>query len=244
MSIGEVLAVLKTEFGDITVSKIRFLEGEGLIDPERTASGYRKFYTKDLERLRQILRLQRDAFLPLKVIRERIDAGDTSIPAAVAARPAPSEPATNGSAPEPAPREDLPDDLDASTPGVRLTESDLADATGLELGQIQQMREFGALCLHTSNGTSYYDDGDVAVAQIARDLFKLGIEPRHMKQLRRFAEQEADMFGQLVTPSLRNRRPEARTQAVETLAELSRLSRRLRHTYVRQSLRTLLRGER
>ena len=245
MSIGEVLAVLKPEFADISVSKIRFLESEGLIEPERTASGYRKFYPKDLERLRAILTMQRDAFLPLKVIRARLEAGET-VSAPVAAQP--SAPATHAVAeppapPPPQPREDLADDLEASRARVQLTGSDLADQTGLELGQIESLREFGVLCQHRSNGTAYFDEADVEIAEIARELLKLGIEPRHMKTLRRFAEQEADMFGQLFGPAMRNRRPEARQQAVDALSELSRLSRKLRHTYVRQSLRTLVHGD-
>lgn len=250
MSIGEVLAALKAEFPDISVSKIRFLEAEGLIEPERTPSGYRKFVDADVERLRTVLRLQRDAFLPLKVIRERLAAGDFSIPAPGAQAPVGPPVAPPGA--EAAPVEqpvarasDLDDDLrDASTTPVRLTEHDLAGETGLELGQVRSLREFGVLCEHRQNGSSYFDEDDVAVAQIARDLLKLGIEPRHMKQLRRFAEQEADLFGQLVTPAIRNRRPEAREQAVETLTELTKLARRLRTTYIMRSLRTLLHGDR
>jgi len=243
MSIGEVLAALQAEFDDISVSKIRFLETEGLIEPERTASGYRKFYAKDLERLRLILRLQRDSFLPLKVIRERLENGQPGPTSPGVASPtsaqleAPSPASPPAPQPQPGPE---PDELDEEFPEVQLTERDLADAASLDVSQIQALANFGVICAHGGNGSTYYDHHDLLVGKIARDLMKLGIEPRHMKTLRRFAEQEADMFGQLVSPAMRNRRPEARAQAVETLSELARLSRELRRTYVRQNLRGLL----
>jgi DNA-binding transcriptional MerR regulator len=241
MSIGEVLAALQAEFDDITVSKIRFLESEGLIEPERTASGYRKFYAKDLERLRLILRLQRDSFLPLKVIRERLENGQApEAPSVPSPEQAPAQGSSANPSPSPLPAPPEPAELDEDVPEVQLTERDLADAANLDASQIQALANFGVICSHGENGSTYYDHHDLLVGKIARDLMKLGIEPRHMKTLRRFAEQEADMFGQLVSPAMRNRRPEARAQAVETLSELARLSRELRRAYVRQNLRGLL----
>jgi DNA-binding transcriptional MerR regulator len=251
LSIGEVLAALKPEFQDVTVSKIRFLESEGLITPTRTASGYRTFYPKDLERLRTILKMQRESFLPLKVIRERLaqlDAGtitteQATAPAPITITPAPAvaEPVarTNGAgAPEPE------EDLSAPSQTVHLTESDLAGAAGLDLSQVQALKEFGVICEHRLNGGTYFDGDDLAVGELARDFLKLGIEPRHMKQLRRFAEQEAEMYTTLVGPGIKNRRAEARGQAADTLSELATLSRRLRQAYVRQRIRAALSGER
>lgn len=246
LSIGEVLDVLKPEFRDVSVSKIRFLEGEGLIQPERTPTGYRKFYQRDLERLRYVLVLQRDSYLPLKVIRERlaaVDGGEPMVAPAGAAR-APS-PASDGALPAPAAAdEQAPDDLEAPARPLRLTESDLADAAGLELGQVHALREFGVVCEHASNGASFFDADDLEVARVAREMLKLGIEARHLRMLRRYAEQEAGMYEQLVAPALRNRKPEARQQATEALGELVRLSRRLRQTYLRSSLRAALDGDR
>ena len=247
MSIGEVLSSLKEEFPDVTVSKIRFLESEGLIGPERSASGYRKFSATDVERLRFILKLQRDSFLPLRVIRERLAAADAGVVShEQIATPAPitvTSP-TRESAPDAEPETDDGDDLLRRTTPVHMTESDLADATGLELSQIQSLREFGVICEHNTNGALHFDAEDLTVGRIARDFLKLGIEPRHLKILRRFAEQEAEMYGQLVAPAFRNRRPEARQQASEALTELTGLSRRLRQSYLKQRLRTLLGGER
>src|SRR5437879_3593607 len=159
LSIGEVLAALRPEFPDITVSQIRFLEAEGLITPTRTTSGYRTFYPQDLERLRTILKMQRESFLPLKVIRERLtslDAGmitpeQASAPAPIAT---PTPPLTdpvvpsNGSAT--AQESDV--DLGSPQPNAQFTESDLAGATGLDLTQVQALKEFGIICEHRLNG--------------------------------------------------------------------------------------------
>lgn len=253
MSIGQVLAALKPDFSDVSVSKIRFLESEGLIDPQRTASGYRKFSQNDLDRLRMILRLQRDSYLPLKVIREHLAALDAGIdaptpvatpsPAPVASVPnAPADGGTAAPAPAPpaAPQPSV-DDITEPAPNVRLTESDLADQAGLDLGQVRTLREFTVLCTHDDGGGPYFDGDDLIVAELARDFLKLGVDARHLKTLRRFAEQEAALYEQLITPTLRNRKPEARKQAAETLRELAGLSRRLRHAYLRQSLRDLAR---
>jgi DNA-binding transcriptional MerR regulator len=250
LSIGEVLATLKPEFQDVTVSKIRFLEAEGLITPTRTQSGYRTFYEKDLERLRTILKMQRESFLPLKVIRERLaslDAGTITAEQAIA--PAPITvvvPPAPEPAPEPAPVVVAEPEVDLASPATtsHFTESDLAGATGLDLSQVQALREFGIICEHKQNGTTYFDADDVTVGELARDFLKLGIEPRHLKQLRRFAEQEAEMYTTLVGPAIRNRRADAREQAVETLSELATLSRRLRQAYVRQHMRAAVSGDR
>ena len=250
LSIGEVLAALKPEFSDVSVSKIRFLEAEGLITPQRTNSGYRTFYPNDLERLRTILKMQRESFLPLKVIRERLaslDAGTITPEQAIApapitivppAAPEPVAPSPEGATEEP--------DIDLAEPAANthFTESDLAGATGLDLAQVQALKDFGVICEHRQNGTVYFDGDDVAVGELARDFLKLGIEPRHLKQLRRFAEQEAEMYTTLVGPGIRNRRADARGQAVETLGELAKLSRRLRQAYVRQRMRAAISGDR
>lgn len=250
LSIGEVLAALKPEFADVTVSKIRFLESEGLITPNRTNSGYRTFYPADLERLRTILKMQRESFLPLKVIRERLaslDAGTITPEQATAPAPITIVPAAPEAAVAPSPEvaTDEPDiDLAEPAANAHFTESDLAGATGLDLTQVQALKDFGVICEHRQNGTAYFDGEDVAVGELARDFLKLGIEPRHLKQLRRFAEQEAEMYTTLVGPGIRNRRADARGQAVETLGELAKLSRRLRQAYIRQRMRAAISGDR
>ncbi|MCA1831475.1 MAG: MerR family transcriptional regulator [Actinomycetota bacterium] len=237
MSIGEVLNLLKPDFDDVTISKIRFLESEGLIDPERTASGYRKFYQADLDRLRFILKLQRDSYLPLKVIRERLAEYDAGI------RPTEGAVESPARAPAPRPEVEVEEDLGESATALHLSESELAGVTGLELSQIQSLKEFGVLCTHGPSGASYYDQDDVIVGRIARDFLSFGIEPRHLKMWRHFAEREAALFEQAVLPMMRHRSPDSRRQATTTLTDLTRLSKKLRHAFLRQSLREYLAGD-
>jgi len=249
MSIGEVLGVLQPHFPDVTVSKIRFLESEGLIDPERTASGYRKFYQRDLDRLRFILTLQRDSYLPLKVIRERLaefDAGLIQAAPALGNGSAAGETASDATPATRAPRPEVEvdEDLAEAESGLHLNENDLAAAAGLEPNQVAMLREFGVICTHRMNGDSYYDQDDLIVGRIARDFLQYGVEPRHLKMFRHFAEREADLFKPIVAPALRNRSAETRKQATQSLSELARLSKKLRHAFLRQNLRAYLSGDR
>jgi DNA-binding transcriptional MerR regulator len=249
LSIGEVLTELKADFPDVTVSKIRFLEAEGLIAPDRTASGYRKFSAQDVERLRFILTLQRDSYLPLRVIRERLAEfdGRMAAPGPGAGSPTPAgSTAPSASAAPPVQQIDLttprpptePDDeLTAPAAQIHLTETDLAESTGLDPRQVRELREFGVICEHSLNGVgSYYDEHDLAVGRIARDFLRYGVEARHLRMFRHFAEREAGLFEQVV-PAVRHRSPEARRQAEQSLNDLVRLGRRLRLEYLRQSLR-------
>ena len=251
MSIGEVLSALQSDFPDVTVSKIRFLESEGLVDPERTASGYRKFYQQDLDRLKFILTLQRDSYLPLKVIRERLaqyDAGLVGTPADVAGNGAAREESAGGGVDEGArstrPEVEVDEDLAEPATALHLSEGDLAAAAGLDPSQVSMLREFGVICTHRMNGDSYFDQDDLIVGRIARDFFRYGVEPRHLKMFRQFAEREAALFEQIVLPALRNRSPETRKQATQSLSDLARLSKKLRHAFLRQNLRSYLAGDR
>jgi len=224
LSIGEVLISLKTEFPDITISKIRFLEGEGLIEPERTASGYRKFYDRDVDRLRHILKMQRDEYLPLKVIKERL------------ARP------EDGDAPQ-EPREPESDgDLVDPPSGLQMSPEEMSSATGVDRERIEELERFGILRLHGSDGNRYYDGDDYIVLSIVKDLFHYGLEPRHLTMYRHFAEREATFFEQIVTPMLRQRNPDARRAAADNLADLSALSRKLKQALLRSNLRQYLQG--
>jgi DNA-binding transcriptional MerR regulator len=224
MSIGEVLVMLKTEFHDVTISKIRFLEGEGLIDPERTPSGYRKFYDKDIERLRAILRMQRDEYLPLKVIKDRIDQTEES------AGSARSSTATSQ------------EELAIPPTGLQMSEDELSAATGVDRNRIRELESFGILCTHGMNGGKYYDGDDFVVLSIAKDFFKYGIEPRHLTMYRHFAEREATFFESIVLPTLRQKNPDARKTAADNLTELAALSRKLKQALLRSNLRQYLLG--
>src|SRR5919198_784896 len=142
LSIGEVLVSLKTEFPDVTISKIRFLEGEGLINPERTQSGYRKFYEDDVDRLRRILRMQRDEYLPLKVIKERLarEDGDED-----AARPAKDEDTA------------AEDEVAEPPTGLQMSLEEMSTATGVEKDRINELVSFGLLSTHPLNGDVFFD---------------------------------------------------------------------------------------
>ncbi len=220
MSIGEILVTLKTEFPDITISKIRFLEGEGLIDPERTPSGYRKFRQEDVDRLRTILRMQRDEYLPLKVIKERLDKTEDE-PGFV--KPVAVEPG---------------DDHLATPPtGLHMSIEELSTATGVDRTRIKELESFGILSSHGQNGDPYYDGDDFVVLSIAKDFFKYGIEPRHLMMYRHFAEREATFFESIVMPMLRQRNPDARRTASENLTDLASLSRKFKQALLRSNLR-------
>jgi DNA-binding transcriptional MerR regulator len=225
LSIGEVLLALKTEFPDITISKIRFLEGEGLIEPERTASGYRKFYEHDVERLRQILRMQRDEYLPLKVIKERLARQDSG-GAAVAAPEEEAGPAD--------------EDLVEPPTGLQMSLDEMSAATGVDRDVVNELERFGILCTHGTDGNKYFDGDDYVVLSIVKDLFKYGLEPRHLTMYRHFSEREASLFEAIILPMLRQRNPEARRAATESLSDLARLSRKLKQALLRTNLRQYL----
>jgi len=236
-SIGEVLSELKEEFPDVTISKIRFLESQGLLDPERTPSGYRKFYDNDVARLRWILRQQREHFLPLKVIKGRLigdnetESGDEEQADAGAA-------GTAGAAVSVA--IDEPEPLSLPRSGTSLTLQELAASCGLEPGDLKDLERFGLVTGRTVGGTAYYDDDALAAAHVAAGFMKFGVEARHLRMYKTAAEREAGFFEQVVMPMLKQRNPEARRQASETLAELARLGQQLRSSMLRNALRDYL----
>jgi DNA-binding transcriptional MerR regulator len=276
LSIGEVLAELSDEFPDITISKIRFLESQGLVNPERTPSGYRKFYASDLTRLRWILYQQKEHFLPLKVIKERLDevprgaedrlfetvqaggdgaaegAADTPAaepaPAAAAAapdaRPA-SRPAPARRAPAFAPTLPADDGDDAllGAPGGegRYTRAELAAAAGVDDALVAQLESFGMLApAREVDGAAWYDDDALEIVRISSGFFARGIEARHLRMYRNFADREAVLFGQVLMPYVRQRNPEARARLQDELGELASLGRQLRAALLREAVRESL----
>ncbi|HEX7248447.1 MAG TPA: MerR family transcriptional regulator [Actinomycetota bacterium] len=227
-SIGEVLVAVKTEFPDITISKIRFLEAEGLIEPERTPSGYRKFYVDDVDRLRSILRMQRDEYLPLKVIKERLLKQDA----------VEEDGGGEGAEREADPTEgDVVDEGLADAPaGLQMSIEEMSAATGVERDRIKELESFGIVCSHGPDGARYYDGDDYVVLSIVKDLLRYGIEPRHLTMYKHFAEREAKFFEDLVAPRLRQKNPDARRAAAEMLTELSVTSRKLKQALLRTNL--------
>jgi len=243
LTIGEVLKALRDEFPEVSISKIRFLESEGLVEPERTPSGYRKFYPPDVARLRYILRLQRDNFMPLKVIRKRIEQFELSgseDPVQDADSPAQPqllmEPGrVNGALGENSREEDDQPALDG---GLNLSPEEFVNSTGLSSDQISELEEFGLIDSHSlESGDVYYDEEDLQIARIAKDFGKFGIGARHLKMYKNFAEKELGLFDQVLFPLARGRGADARGGADQSLSELSKLSRRLRHALLSASLR-------
>jgi DNA-binding transcriptional MerR regulator len=249
-TIGEVLNQLKEDFEDITISKIRFLESEGLIYPDRTESGYRKFTEDDVDRLRFILTAQRDHYLPLKVIREqleRLDAGDP--PRAAPAAPA-QEIDTEAVAAQRAAeiRQILEavaaDDgpfLENPPAQVALSLREFCDATGLDAGEVRALRDFGIIG-ERGDEAGPFDADDLVSARAARDLLHLGLEARHLRMYRQFVDRELALFEQLVNPMLRQRNPEARRQATKQLEKLATLTGQMKRSLLTQALRGYVHG--
>jgi DNA-binding transcriptional MerR regulator len=233
MSIGEILAKLRPDFPDVTISKIRFLESEGLIEPQRTASGYRKFTHEDVERLRYVLSAQREHYLPLRVIKEHLDAIDRGL----------EPPALPGGGPR-VPRavtaaEGLPgaDSFAVDVRSLRLSAAELAEAAGIDLDLLEQLEAFGLV----SRGRGEHYDGDaVLVAKAAGELAAFGIEPRHLRPFKAAADREIGLVEQVISPQLRQRSTEGRARAEETARELAALSVRLHAALVKAGLRPAL----
>jgi DNA-binding transcriptional MerR regulator len=225
LTIGEVLAVLRDDFPDVTISKIRYLESEDLVHPQRTPSGYRKFSGSDVSRLRYVLAAQRDQYLPLRVIKEHLEALDRG-------EPLPPTTAGPGSVPPAAAGED---DETAVPP---MTGDQFARAAGLEPDQLADCVQFGLLA---TDADGRHPASDLPIARAAAGLARHGIEPRHLRVYRSGVEREAGLVEQLVAPVLRARSEEARARATEKLRELAALSAQLHTALLEARLRDLLR---
>jgi DNA-binding transcriptional MerR regulator len=319
LSIGEVLSLLKEEFPDITISKIRFLESQGLLDPERTPSGYRKFYEGDVERLRWILQQQRENFLPLKVIKGRLGVEDTGEPDDETLEPVPSPPTrSEGRPPQrpdrtenrpenrpahrpegrpanrpanrpearpqpgperreeqgggprdsrpapPPPKPAVPPPRPAATPprsdrpspplpsnpapapagdqAANYTLEELAEASDLTLERLAELEKYGLVAGRKVAGSTYYDEHALHVAKVAAGFLRFGVEARHLRIYKTSAEREAGFFEQIVMPMLKQRNPDARRQALDTLSQLGQLGGQLRVAMLREALRQYTTG--
>jgi len=224
-SIGEVLVSLKTEFPDITISKIRFLEAEGLIAPERTSSGYRKIFDGDVEKLRSILKMQRDEYLPLKVIKDRILKAESE-----------------GTPEGPEPEVEESDELADAPTGLQMSIEEMSAATGVEKERILELESFGIICSHGPEAARYYDGDDYVVLSVVKDFFKYGVQPRHLRMYQHFEEREASFFESIVLPMMRQKNPDARKAATDSLHDLARLSKKFKQALLRINLRDYLSG--
>ena len=214
LTIGTVCGMLKDEFPDISISKIRYLEDQGLLAPRRTQGGYRLFSEEDLERLETILRLQRDEFLPLRVIRQELA----------------SPVARDRKRRRPAGLTGEEDELD-------LTE--LCERAGIDARLASELEDFGLLVPRTQGGQKHYRDSDAEVALACGQLARFGIAPRHLRSFRTAADREAGLLEQLVAPSLRARSPERRQAGLEDLESLAELAQELSRLLFWRALRRL-----
>ncbi|MGW5425343.1 transcriptional regulator FtsR [Streptomyces sp. NPDC003943] len=222
VSIGTVLSRLRDEFPEVTISKIRFLEAEGLVEPQRTASGYRKFSPRDVERLARILRMQRDHYLPLKVIREHLDA---------------LERGEQIKLPAPGPQRDLLDgatEADGDRPtAARVGRAELLAAAEVTEAELAEWESYGLIAQVAGGG---YDAEAVTVARLVADLGRFGLEPRHLRAVKAAADREAGLVEQMVAPLRRHRNPQTRAHAEATARELAGLAVRLHAALVQTAL--------
>jgi hypothetical protein len=287
MSIGEVLGILKPEFPDITVSKIRFLEGAGLVQPDRSASGYRKFSEDDVARLRFVLRAQRDQYLPLRVIRQRLadleqvvgverpgsEASGGGSDAAGSAGARPARGAGTGPVASPAAAADPPPGLQGAPVPVapaagpqgtgpaaagtrqgsgpapmfgappsdaQFTRDELCRAAGASVDQLMELESFGLVSARGSGERgAWYGGDDLVLLRLARELADYGLEARHLRMYKLFAEREAALFEQVVAPLVRQRNPEARARARDTIEALAQLGGRMRDLALRTAVHGL-----
>ena len=255
MSIGSVLDLLRPDFSDVTISKIRFLESEGLIRPERTPSGYRRFSVADVERLKFVLTAQRDQYLPLKVIKEQLEAIDRGA-ATLGVREARAradgiEVDGSGRAPEPAPPlnaaqaprrwgvvpgEVSPEDLRLDR-DRRLTRPDLLDQAGIDEKFLTELIRAGLI---TPGAAGFFDAEAVVLARTARAMSEFGLEARHLRAFKLAADREAAMVAQITAPIAKSRDADARARAEETVRELAALSLTLHASLVKTSVRASL----
>jgi DNA-binding transcriptional MerR regulator len=256
LSIGEVLSLLQEEFPDVTISKIRFLESQGLLDPERTPSGYRKFYEPDIERLRWILTQQRENFLPLRVIKDRLEGRPDSEPGEWTGQEAPASeappealangPSAGAAEPEPQPRrrgraaqpQAQGSALDSGPSAVSLTRDELGSSAGLSDKAIVELERYGLITGRPMGRDTLYDEDALVVARLAAGFLRYGVEARHLRMYKVSADREASFFEQVVLPLVKQRNPAARRQAVDNLAELAALGESLRGAMLRNALRS------
>ena len=203
LTIGTVTRRLREEFPEISISKIRYLEDQGLLAPRRTQGGYRLFSEEDVERLETILRLQRDEFLPLRVIREEL--------------------ATPGKAAKGPKRRRG----GLSTAEDELDIGELCERAGVTPSLARELEEFGLLAPRNDNGTKLYVERDVDVAATCAKLARYGISARHLRTFRTAADREAGLLEQIVSPALRSRNPERRQAGLEELQSLAELAQEL-----------------
>ncbi len=225
LTIGAVCKILQNEFDDVSISKIRYLEDQKLFNPRRTSGGYRLYSQADVERLRTILRLQRDEFLPLRVIRQELagggnlDLGGNSDkrPAAGAVRRA----------------------ILVDTTRAFLSLEEVVEETGAREELIAELENYGIVQPEKRDGKTVYDETDREIVRAANELSRVGVGARNLRVFRSSADREANLLEALLGPSLRSRNPERRKEALESLESLAATVSHLKHLLLVRDLRRL-----
>ncbi len=225
LTIGAVCKILQSEFDDVSISKIRYLEDQKLLTPRRTAGGYRLYSQSDVERLRTILRLQRDEFLPLRVIRQELASGGDLVlggdgerkPASGAVRRA----------------------ILVDTSRAYLTIDEIVEETGAREELIRELENYGIVQPEKREGKVVYDETDREIVRAANELSRVGVGARNLRVFRSSADREANLLEALLGPSLRSRNPERRKEALESLESLAATVSHLKHLLLVRDLRRL-----
>jgi DNA-binding transcriptional MerR regulator len=238
VTIGAVCQTLRQEFPDISISKIRYLEDQRLITPERTAGGYRLYSQGDIDRLRAILRMQRDEFLPLRIIRQELASGRATAREPTVAEPRPATPHHDG-APQPAP---TPRQTNVSVlaKGTFHRQADILAEARADERLLKDLTDYGLIAGQTSkDGDKLFDDAEREIIVAAAALSQYGIGARHLRTFRSSADREAGLLQQLLGPALQSRNPERRKEAIDVLDDLAVTVSRLSHLLLVRDLRRL-----
>jgi len=235
LTIGAVSKALQQEFPDISISKIRYLEDQKLLTPRRTPGGYRLYSTHDVSRLRTILRLQRDEFLPLRVIRQELAAGRSEPEIAQAAGTAP---ASTDARPGAALRRLT---FSIQQRGALYSLEDVVDETGAERRLVAELEEYGIIKGEARAGTRYFDETEREIVRAVTELSRYGVAGRNLRVFKTSAERESALLQQILAPALRSRNPERRKEAVEALENLAAVASHLKHLLLVRDLRRIAR---
>jgi DNA-binding transcriptional MerR regulator len=226
LTIGAVCKILQAEFDDISISKIRYLEDQKLLTPRRTAGGYRLYSQSDVERLRTILRLQRDEFLPLRVIRQELAAGGEIDLGSGATDRRPSGGSVRRA-------------ILVNTSSAYLSLDEMIEETGARAELISELENFGIVQPDKRDGKTVYDETDREIVRAANELSRVGVAARNLRVFRSSADREANLLEALLGPSLRSRNPDRRKEALESLESLAATVSHLKHLLLVRDLRRL-----
>ncbi|MBV9464580.1 MAG: MerR family transcriptional regulator, partial [Solirubrobacterales bacterium] len=224
VTIGSVCKALVQEFPDISISKIRYLEDQKLLAPRRTQGGYRLYTQTDIQRLRTILRLQRDEFLPLRVIRQELAGGR----------------AEREVTPTPSDRRSVRRAMvTARDPGALYSLEDVVEETGAEPKLVRELVEFGVIKGESRGGVRYFDETEREIVRAVSELARYGVGGRNLRVFRSSADREAQLLQSILAPALRSRNPERRKEAIEALENLASVTSHLKHLLLIRDLRKI-----